>query len=94
MRPQSPEHHRPDHEGNAGNAPEPEGHPPVLPEPHLVNKTLAVSLDDVERRVEFQQKMERRRQYFQVPENGGQVESNLQDQGDQGAQVAKEDDYR
>lgn len=93
MRPQSPENHRPHHQGNAGYPPEAEGHPPVFPKPDLVDETVPIPFDNVEDRVELHYKMIGRGETFQVPENGGQVEAHLENHAYKWAQVAEKDNH-
>lgn len=94
MRPQPAKHYCPGHQGATGDPPEPESHAPVLPEPHSVDKALPVSLDDVEGRIELEQEVVGRGEYFQVPENRREIKTHLQDDGDQRAQILEENNYR
>src|SRR5262245_36614932 len=94
MWPQSPEYHCPDYQNNAGKQPEYKGHAPVLPEQDIMYEALSLPLNDVEDRIELQQKVIGRGKHFEIPEDRSEIKTHLQDDGNKRTKVAKEDYHR
>jgi len=95
MRPEPPEDNRTDDEDGAGHQPVVEGqHVVPLPEPDVVDETLAVPLDDVVDRVELYHVEIFHRQDLGGPEDGGHPEEKLQHHPDDLSHVAEKQDDR
>lgn len=93
MRPEPPEHHRTENKRDRRDSPEVEGHFPMYPEPGLADKAVPIPLHQVVNRVELQIDVILLWYDLRIPEDGRQEKPELQEYGDDLAQILEENDH-
>jgi hypothetical protein len=81
VRPQFEKDDRPQDKNDAGENPEPESPPGIFPEPDPGNEAVAVTLGDVIGGIELHQDLILFRHHLDIPENGGEPEAELENDG-------------
>ena len=94
MRPQFEKDDRPQDKNETGHDPEFEGPAGIFPEPDPGNEAVAVTLGDVIDGIELHQGLILFRHHFDIPENGGEPEAELEKHGHHLPHILHENDER
>ena len=79
---------------HAGESPKTDGLPGAFPEPHLMDKSVTVSLCDIENGIQLDELLIFGRKHLDRPENRGQPKTKLKRHGDQLTDILGENNHR